>query len=111
MAGLAGALFVFEKGSIFPTELSISRSFDALIMVFLGGVQSLSGPIAGASAFTLLQDWLSAFTYWRFGLGIMIILIVILSPQGIVGFGDRIASWLRLLGRQRTENAIGEKAE
>ena len=38
MAGLAGGLFVFSKGSIFPTELEIARSFDALIVVFLGGV-------------------------------------------------------------------------
>jgi len=110
MAGLAGSLFVFAKGSIFPTELSIDRSFDALIMVFLGGVQSLSGPVAGASAFTLLQDTLSSFTYWRFGLGIIIILIVILSPQGIVGFGSRIAGWFEPLARLRAGDRPKEEA-
>jgi len=109
MAGLAGGLFVFAKGSIFPTELSIDRSFDALIMVFLGGVQSLSGPIAGASAFTLLQDWLASFTYWRFGLGLLIILIVVLSPQGIVGFGDRIRDWLAPLLRRRRHETLEEE--
>ena len=109
MAGLAGGLFVFAKGSIFPTELSIDRSFDALIMVFLGGVQSLSGPIAGASAFTLLQDWLASFTYWRFGLGLLIILIVVLSPQGIVGFGDRIRDWLSPLLRRRRHETLEEE--
>jgi len=108
MAGLAGSLFVFAKGSIFPTELSIDRSFDALIMVFLGGVQSLTGPTAGASVFTLLQDTLSSFTYWRLGLGVIIILIVILSPQGIVGFGSRIAQWFRPLGRMRGKRLTGE---
>jgi branched-chain amino acid transport system permease protein len=110
MAGLAGSLFVFAKGSIFPTELSIDRSFDALIMVFLGGVQSLSGPVAGASAFTLLQDTLSSFTYWRLGLGIVIILIVILSPQGIVGFGNRISEWARLLAGLRGASRLKEEA-
>ena len=56
MAGLAGALFVFSKGSIFPTELEIAKSFDALIMVFLGGVKTLGGPIAGAASLTIMQD-------------------------------------------------------
>ncbi|HFC05135.1 MAG TPA: ABC transporter permease, partial [Rhizobiales bacterium] len=49
MAGLAGTLFVFSKGSIFPTELEIGKSFDALIMVFLGGVKTLAGPLVGAT--------------------------------------------------------------
>ena len=47
MAGLSGALFVFSKGSIFPTELEIARSFDALIVTFLGGVKTLSGAVVG----------------------------------------------------------------
>ncbi len=91
MSGLAGALFVFAKGSIFPTELEIARSFDALIIVFLGGVQSLFGPLAGGVVFTLLQDWLSRFEYWRLFLGLMIIGIVILLPNGLVGVGQ----WVR----------------
>ena len=48
LAGLAGGLFVFSKGSVFPDEMSIPRSFDALIMVLLGGVKTLLGPLAGA---------------------------------------------------------------
>ncbi len=86
LAGLAGGLFVFAKGSIFPTEMEIARSFDALIMVMLGGVKTLSGPLAGAVSFTLLQDWLSRFEYWRLALGVMIVVLVILFPQGIAGF-------------------------
>ena len=86
LAGLAGGLYVFAKGSVFPTEMEIARSFDALIMVLLGGVKTLSGPLVGAGAFTLLQDWLSRFEYWRLALGAMIVLLVILFPQGIAGF-------------------------
>jgi branched-chain amino acid transport system permease protein len=59
IAGLAGALFLYSKGSIFPTEMEIARSFDALLMVLLGGVQSLAGPLVGASSFTWLGDSLS----------------------------------------------------
>ena len=83
LAGLAGGLYVFAKGSVFPTEMEIARSFDALIMVLLGGVKTLSGPLVRwQRAFTLLQDWLSRFEYWRLALGAMIVLLVIAVPAG-----------------------------
>ena len=50
-AGIAGALHAFHKGSVFPTTLSIPVSVDALIMVLLGGIQTLIGPIVGALAY------------------------------------------------------------
>ena len=65
-AGLAGGLFAYAKGSVFPDLLGIPRSVDALLMVLLGGVQTLSGPIVGALAFTGLQDQLVRLpNYWR----------------------------------------------
>ena len=106
MAGLAGGLFVFAKGSVFPTEMEIATSFDALIMVFLGGVQSLTGPIAGASVFTLLQDWLSRFEYWRLLLGLLIIFIAILLPGGLAGAVDQVKA---LLGRAPKDEARAPK--
>ena len=86
LAGLAGGLFVFSKGSVFPDEMSIPRSFDALIMVLLGGVKTLLGPLAGAATFTWLQDEIGRFEYWRLILGALIIAIVVAFPQGIAGF-------------------------
>jgi branched-chain amino acid transport system permease protein len=65
LAGLAGGLYAFSKGSVFPDELSIPRSVDALVMVLLGGVQTLSGPLFGAAAFTWLQDTISRIEFWR----------------------------------------------
>ncbi|MEQ9606158.1 MAG: branched-chain amino acid ABC transporter permease, partial [Kiloniellaceae bacterium] len=103
MAGLAGALYVFAKGSAFPNELEIARSFDAIIMVFFGGVQTLSGPMVGASAFTLLEDSLSRFEYWRLCLGLAIIAVVIVAPEGIAGGIERLAGRLGL--RRREERA------
>lgn len=86
MAGIAGGLFVFSKGSVFPDEMAIPRSFDALIMVLLGGVKTLWGPATGASVFTWLHDEISRFEYWRLLLGTLIIAIVLAFPQGIAGF-------------------------
>jgi len=85
MAGLSGALFVFSKGSVFPTELEISKSFDALIVIFLGGVKTLSGAVVGAASLEYVKDFLTRFEYWRLTLGLLIILVVILAPEGIVG--------------------------
>jgi branched-chain amino acid transport system permease protein len=86
MAGLAGALFVFSKGSIFPDIMSIPQSINGLLMVLLGGVQTLSGPMTGAAAYHLLEDQISRFPFWRAFLGAAILFLVIAFPQGIVGF-------------------------
>ncbi|MCB1970149.1 MAG: ABC transporter permease [Geminicoccaceae bacterium] len=85
-AGLAGALFAFSKGSVFPDEMGIPRSFDALMMVLMGGIQTLSGPWVGAGVFTALHDWLARIAMWRLLLGLVIILLVMAFPQGIVGY-------------------------
>jgi branched-chain amino acid transport system permease protein len=90
-AGIAGGVYVFSKGSIFPDEAAIPRSVDALVMVLLGGVQTLSGPIVGAGVFRLLEDEISRLDYWRAILGGIIVSIVIIAPEGIAGFIKRIA--------------------
>jgi branched-chain amino acid transport system permease protein len=85
-AGLAGALYAFSKGSISPESLAIPRSVDALVMVLLGGIDSVFGPLLGAAAFTWLQDTLPRSTeYWRAILGAAILLLVLTFPSGIAG--------------------------
>ncbi len=92
-AGAAGALFAFSKGSISPETLSVPRSVDALVMVLLGGLQTLTGPVWGAALFTWLEDSVSrGFEYWRAGIGAVILLLVLAVPQGLAGFvRERIA--------------------
>jgi branched-chain amino acid transport system permease protein len=90
-AGLAGALFAFSKGSISPEVLHVSKSVDGLVMVLLGGIQTLSGPIVGALSFTWLHDTVARNTeYWRAMLGAIILLLVLLFPEGIAGAARRI---------------------
>ncbi len=85
--GLAGSLYAFSKGTISPEVISVSRSVDGLVMVLLGGLQTLTGPIVGAAVFTWLQDTVARQTdYWQALLGFAILLLVIAFPQGIVGF-------------------------
>jgi len=85
-AGLAGALFAFSKGSISPDVLGVNKSVDGLVMVLLGGVHTLAGPLVGALTFTALQDSLARSTeYWRAVLGASMLLLVLVFPQGIAG--------------------------
>ena len=84
--GLAGALFAFAKGTITPDVAWVSRSIDAMVMVLLGGIQTLSGPIIGATVFPLLQDTIMRETaFWRGVLGLVILILVLVFPGGIVG--------------------------
>ena len=92
-AGLAGGLYAFSKGSISPETLAIPRSVDALVMVLMGGLNALAGPLLGAAAFTWLSDTLARVTvYWHAVLGAAILLIVIAFPMGI---GGAIQRWTR----------------
>jgi len=86
-AGVAGALYVFSKGSISPDALAVPRSVDGLVMVLLGGVQTLTGPVWGAALFTWLQDAVSRnVEYWRAVIGLIILALVLAFPQGLAGF-------------------------
>jgi branched-chain amino acid transport system permease protein len=90
-AGLAGALFAFSKGSISPDSMSVGKSVDGLVMVLLGGLQTLAGPVVGAVTFTWLQDSVARSTdYWRALLGGIVLLLVLAFPQGIAGFARQL---------------------
>lgn len=100
-AGLAGGLFAFSKGSISPETLAVPRSVDGLVMVLLGGVQTLTGPVAGAALFTWLQDSIARNTeYWRAILGLTILVIVLAFPQGIAGFMKQMAARVGLMRKE-----------
>jgi branched-chain amino acid transport system permease protein len=92
-SGLAGALFAFSKGSISPDVMSVSRSVDGLVMVLLGGIDNLAGPWLGAAVFTWLSDTLARDTeYWRGALGMVILVLVLLLPEGLAGAMARLAT-------------------
>lgn len=95
-AGVAGALFAFSKGSISPETLNVSRSVDGLVMVLLGGLQTLAGPVVGAVSYTWLHDVMARSTeYWRALLGAVILILVLLFPQGIAGFFRQVLAQRR----------------
>ena len=90
-AGLAGGLFAFSKGSISPETHGVGRSIDGLVMVLLGGLDTVSGPIVGGAVYLFLQDQIARnIEYWRAVLGLFILALVLLFPAGIVG---AVRSW------------------
>ena len=91
VAGIAGALFAYLKGSVFPDSLGISLSVDALVMVLLGGVETVSGAVVGAIVYKALSIWLVSQTdLSKLVLGGVIVLIVVAFPKGIVGMLETI---------------------
>ncbi len=86
-AGLAGGLYAFLKGSVFPEVMAIPTSVDGLVMVLLGGVQTLAGPLVGAGLITGLRAELRAadVELWRLIIGVVILALVLVFPKGIVG--------------------------
>lgn len=95
-AGVAGALFAFSKGSISPDGMAVGKSVDGLVMVLLGGLQTLAGPVVGAVSFTWLQDAVARNTdYWRALMGGVILLLVLAFPQGIAGAAQALSQrWM-----------------
>ena len=103
-AGLAGALFAFSKGGVAPDAMSVTKSVDALVMVLLGGVQTLAGPLVGAAAFTWLHDTVARNTeYWRALMGATMLILVLLAPQGIAGYAQML--WTKLTSPRADEKA------
>ena len=85
-AGLAGGLYAFSRGSVDPSLLGISTSVDALTMLLLGGIQTVTGPLVGAGVLHFMRDQIMPLTpLWRLMLGLSIIAMVLLFPRGLVG--------------------------
>jgi branched-chain amino acid transport system permease protein len=85
-AGLAGALYAFLKGSVFPDYLGIPLSVDGLVMVLVGGVDTLGGGVVGAIVFRALSIWTISHTdHSRLVIGVLIVALVLLFPRGLLG--------------------------
>lgn len=96
IAGFAGTLIAQQIGLVTPQLLHWTASGEILIMSILGGLGTLAGPALGAVLLTLARDEISALTdYWGFWLGILLVLVVALGPQGIVGWIHNLAARIR----------------
>lgn len=86
LAGLAGALLVNQSNFVSPAMLHWSRSGELIVMVVLGGIGSLVGPVLGAVSFLLLEEVLSGWTeHWQVILGPLLVALVYFARTGLYG--------------------------
>jgi len=85
-AGLSGALFAIFAGFISSDVLYWTRSGEALVMVVLGGIGTLSGPVLGAAIFLLAKNLVSSYTHhWLLVVGACFVASVLFRPRGLLG--------------------------
>ncbi len=87
VAGLAGALFAAHESYISPSIMHWTRSGDLIVMVVLGGIGTLVGPVVGALAFLFLEKTLPDYTeHWMVVFGPILLLLVLFARRGIFGW-------------------------
>ncbi|HEX9072178.1 MAG TPA: branched-chain amino acid ABC transporter permease [Pseudolabrys sp.] len=91
MCGLAGALLANHTDFVSPAMMYWTRSGDLIIMVVLGGMGSIFGPLFGAVALLVLEETLSGITeYWQIILGPLLLLVVLFARGGIDGLLGKV---------------------
>jgi len=86
LCGLAGFLLANANDFVSPAYMSWQRSGELIIMVLLGGIGTLTGPIVGAAAYLLIEEFLSRVTeYWQVIFGPFLVLVALFGRGGLVG--------------------------
>jgi len=101
MAGVAGALLTQVNQFVGLNVLGLEPSGDLLVMLILGGVGRLYGAFVGPVVYLVAQDYLAKQypEYWYFGIGVLLIVVVLFARGGILGLSDK---WLQALSRRRS---------
>jgi branched-chain amino acid transport system permease protein len=86
LAGLAGILLANSQNYVSPADMAWTRSGEFIVMVVLGGMGTLTGPVLGAAAYLLLELLLGSFTtHWQAIFGPILIVIVLFARRGLYG--------------------------
>lgn len=89
-AGLAGGVFALSSGNVFPGWLNWTASATPIVMAVLGGVHTFLGPALGAAVYVVLEVLISGKTeYWPLAMGVIILVLVLLMPEGLTGLAKR----------------------
>jgi len=90
IAALGGTLFALYNGYVTPGILHWSLSGEAIIIAIIGGTRSLWGPAVGAFVFVILRDVAGDYTtHWQSIVGLVLITVVLLLPEGLSGLISR----------------------
>ncbi len=90
-AGIAGSLYVHYIGYVSPDSFVLLESINILVMLVLGGMGTMLGPVIGAAGVTFLLEYLRFFAEFKlifYGLTLMVVMVV--APGGFLGFISRL---------------------
>ncbi len=98
-AGLGGALYALYNGFVSPVTVDFTTSAEAVLMVIVGGVGTLIGPVVGAGVIIFSQDIISLYTSrWTTVMGLIFVITILFARDGIVGGLRRL--FVRLTARR-----------
>ena len=97
MAGVAGALLAETNQFVGLNVLGFEPSGELMVMLILGGVGRLYGAFIGPLVYLIVQDLLAKQfpEYWYFGIGLLLVLVVLFVRGGILGISDAIVARTR----------------
>jgi len=87
IAGVAGALFTQTNAYVTLTVFDFDNSAKVMIMLIVGGTGRLYGAFVGAVVYMVMEDYFSKLspTFWQFGIGLMLVLVVLFARRGLLG--------------------------
>lgn len=96
VAGVAGAVFVAWKGFATPDTFGLELAIGVFLMLIVGGVDSLWGPVLGAAFYVYIPEWLHRFSEYKDVIyGGLLVVAVLVVPEGFVGIVRRLGSRFR----------------
>jgi branched-chain amino acid transport system permease protein len=106
MAGIAGALLTQTNQFVGLNVLGFELAGELLVMLILGGVGRIYGAFIGPLVYLIAQDYLAKQfpEYWYFGIGLILVLVVIFAPGGILGLTDKV--WSRFSRPKSSARAL-----
>jgi branched-chain amino acid transport system permease protein len=119
LAGLAGVLLANASGFVAPAYLAWTRSGELIVMVVLGGMGTVIGPVLGAAALLLLEEFIPQALdlvragwgeHWRIMLGPLLLAIVLFAPRGLLGLLSDAGRVLRTSPTAATERTAVRSA-
>jgi branched-chain amino acid transport system permease protein len=95
IAGVAGALFTQTNAYVTLTVFDFENSAKVMVMLILGGTGRLYGAFIGAVAYMFLEDYFSKLspTFWQFGIGLVLVLVVLFAKRGLLGLLEGAGQW------------------
>ena len=106
MAGVAGSLLTQTNQFVGLSVLGFEPSGELMVMLILGGVGRLYGAFVGPLVFLVMQDYLAKQfpEYWYFGIGLLLVIVVLFARGGVLGICDGVLAKLR---GGKKESAVG----